>query len=272
MGMKMKKIVIIGGGIAGLSAGVYGLLAGYEVSIYEKNKIAGGECMGWNRKGYHIDNCIHWLTGTKKGTELRKVWETVGALSPDSEFADTQAFYNEEKKKLEAIDSFDGFEPCVKEIKEDLEDTINKFKKDPKYTVQFFYEKIVSQWNNPTFQSFWINKARATGTGKEKAAIVKSVNGTGMVNKVISEYMNVIQSIILFGATVFVIINFKKNNGKQLIFAIMFIGGFLFHMVWEAKCQYTITYFVLLIPYSVRGYLQLSNIIDKKLKSKKVNK
>ena len=93
MGMKMKKIVIIGGGIAGLSAGVYGLLAGYEVSIYEKNKIAGGECMGWNRKGYHIDNCIHWLTGTKKGTELRKVWETVGALSPDSEFADTQAFY-----------------------------------------------------------------------------------------------------------------------------------------------------------------------------------
>lgn len=89
----MKKIVVVGGGIAGLSAGVYGLLAGYDVTIYEKNAVAGGQCMGWNRKGYHIDNCIHWLTGTKEGTDLRKVWEKVGALSPDSEFAKTEAFY-----------------------------------------------------------------------------------------------------------------------------------------------------------------------------------
>lgn len=89
----MKKIVIIGGGIAGLSAGVYGLLAGYDVAIYEKNPIAGGQCTGWNRKGYHIDNCIHWLTGTKKDTDLRKEWETVGALSPDSKFSKTEAFY-----------------------------------------------------------------------------------------------------------------------------------------------------------------------------------
>ena len=31
-----KKIVIVGGGIAGLSAGIYGKLAGYDVDIYEK--------------------------------------------------------------------------------------------------------------------------------------------------------------------------------------------------------------------------------------------
>ena len=89
----MKKIVVAGGGIAGLSAGIYGLLAGYEVAVYEKNAVAGGQCMGWNRKGYHIDNCIHWLTGTRQGTDLRKVWETVGALAPDSKFAETEAFY-----------------------------------------------------------------------------------------------------------------------------------------------------------------------------------
>ena len=35
---------------------------------------------------------------------------------------DTQAFYNEEKKKLEAVDSIEGFEPCVKEIRDDLEE------------------------------------------------------------------------------------------------------------------------------------------------------
>lgn len=93
MSEKKKKIVIVGGGIAGLSAGIYGRLAGYDVDIYEKNPVAGGQCMGWNRKGCHIDNCIHWLTGTKEGTSLREVWETVGALDEDTEFADGESFY-----------------------------------------------------------------------------------------------------------------------------------------------------------------------------------
>ena len=31
-----KKIIIIGGGIAGLTAGMYGLKANYDVEIYEK--------------------------------------------------------------------------------------------------------------------------------------------------------------------------------------------------------------------------------------------
>ena len=93
MSESKKKIVIVGGGIAGLTAGVYARLAGYEVDIYEKNPVAGGQCMGWNRKGCHIDNCIHWLTGTKKGTALRRVWETVGALDEHTEFADCDSFY-----------------------------------------------------------------------------------------------------------------------------------------------------------------------------------
>ena len=48
---------------------------------------------------------------------------------------------------------------------------------------------------------------------------------------------------------------------KELIFAIIFIGGFVFHLIWEAKCQYTITYFVLLIPYSIVGYKKTSEKI-----------
>lgn len=88
-----EKVVIIGGGIAGLSAGVYALLAGFDAVIYEKNAIPGGECIGWNRNGYHIDNCIHWLTGTRKDTALYDVWKTVGALSDDMEYAKVDSFY-----------------------------------------------------------------------------------------------------------------------------------------------------------------------------------
>lgn len=88
-----KKIIVIGAGIGGLSAGIYGRLAGYEVDIYEKNPVAGGQCMGWNRKGHHIDNCIHWLTGTREGTALHQVWKDLGALKEDTVYAPYDAFY-----------------------------------------------------------------------------------------------------------------------------------------------------------------------------------
>lgn len=45
-----KKVVILGAGVSGLSAGIYALQAGYSVEIYEKNKVPGGECTGWNSK------------------------------------------------------------------------------------------------------------------------------------------------------------------------------------------------------------------------------
>ncbi|WP_238883147.1 NAD(P)/FAD-dependent oxidoreductase [Clostridium sp. YIM B02551] len=76
----MKKVIIIGAGISGLSAGIFGRKCGFDTEIYEMHSIPGGECTGWNRKGYHFDNCIHWLTGTNKEADLYKVWEAVGAL------------------------------------------------------------------------------------------------------------------------------------------------------------------------------------------------
>lgn len=79
----MKKIAIIGGGVAGLTAGIEAASRGFESVIYERHSLVGGQCTGWDRAGYHIDGCIHWLTGTKDGTELNGLWRDVGALSDD---------------------------------------------------------------------------------------------------------------------------------------------------------------------------------------------
>ena len=76
----MKKIVIVGGGISGLTSGIFAQKYGFESIVLEKNSVAGGECTGWDRQGSYIDGCIHWLTGTKKNTELYDLWCEVGAL------------------------------------------------------------------------------------------------------------------------------------------------------------------------------------------------
>ena len=79
-GLILKKIAIIGGGIAGLSAGIFAQKNGFESVIVEKHNTLGGECTGWDRQGHHIDGCIHWLVGTKEGTQIHDLWKTVGAL------------------------------------------------------------------------------------------------------------------------------------------------------------------------------------------------
>jgi len=75
-----KKITIIGAGIAGLAAGCYARMNGYEAEIYEAHSIPGGLCTSWKRKGYTIDGCIHWLTGSSPVYSFYKVWEELGAV------------------------------------------------------------------------------------------------------------------------------------------------------------------------------------------------
>ena len=88
----MAKIIVIGGGVGGLSAGIYGALAGHSVTVIERHGVAGGNLTGWRRGGYTIDNCIHWLTGTNPATDTYKTWVDLGALG-DTEIIKCNTLY-----------------------------------------------------------------------------------------------------------------------------------------------------------------------------------
>lgn len=150
-GDSMDKVIIIGGGIAGLSAGVYAKLAGFDVEIFEKNAIPGGECIGWNRGGFHIDNCIHWLTGTRSDTELYEVWETVGALSDKTEYADIDSFYTStcNGQKVTLWNNLEKTRNELLAISPDDKYEINKFIEYVKYATQCHLpaKKPMEMWN-----------------------------------------------------------------------------------------------------------------------------
>ena len=84
--MENKKVVIIGGGISGLSAGCYLQMNNYDTEIFESHNIPGGLCTAWQRNGYTFDGCIHWLCGSKPGNELYTIWEELGAIQGKSIF------------------------------------------------------------------------------------------------------------------------------------------------------------------------------------------
>lgn len=79
----MSDLAIIGGGVSGLCAGIYAQLSGLQSEIFEGHTVVGGQCTSWKRHGYHIDNCVHWMTGTSPSKEIYQVWEDVGVVGKD---------------------------------------------------------------------------------------------------------------------------------------------------------------------------------------------
>jgi phytoene dehydrogenase-like protein len=79
--MPDPSVIIIGAGIAGLSAGCYARMNGYHTRIFEMHhSLPGGLCTAWTRQGYTIDGCIHWLVGSQPGNPFYRLWEEVGLV------------------------------------------------------------------------------------------------------------------------------------------------------------------------------------------------
>jgi phytoene dehydrogenase-like protein len=75
-----NSIIIIGAGMAGLSAGCYAQMNGYMTQIFERHNLPGGVCTSWKRKGYTFDCCIHNLGGSGEASEFHRVWRELGTV------------------------------------------------------------------------------------------------------------------------------------------------------------------------------------------------
>ncbi len=76
-----KSMIIIGGGLGGLSTGCYAQMNGYDSKIFEMHEIPGGCCTAWvRRKKYTFDCCISWLLGSGPGNEMHQIWLELGAI------------------------------------------------------------------------------------------------------------------------------------------------------------------------------------------------
>ena len=75
-----KSIIIIGAGMGGLAAGIYGQINGYETQIFEMHTKPGGQCTSWKRKDYTFDPCIHHFFACEPGSSINQMWQELGAL------------------------------------------------------------------------------------------------------------------------------------------------------------------------------------------------
>ena len=128
---KNKTIIIVGGGISGLSAGIYAEQNGLHAVILEKNPTVGGFCTGWYRDGKYIDGCLHWLTGTKHGTDLYDIWTSIHAIESDDDivYLDTWGSFEYEGTTVTFYTDIDKTEKELLEISPKDKRMIKKFTK-----------------------------------------------------------------------------------------------------------------------------------------------
>lgn len=73
-----RDVIVIGSGIGGLSCAIALAKLGYNVTVIEKNRSAGGLMRGYARNGIDCPVGVHYLGALGKGQALRRLFEYLG--------------------------------------------------------------------------------------------------------------------------------------------------------------------------------------------------
>ena len=110
-----RKIVIVGGGIAGLCAAVYALKCGYQVELLEMHDMAGGLAMSWRRGPYTFETCLHWLVGSNPHGEFHTQWKEVCDIDRLT-FVDPEEFIRIETSSGDSLSMFASVDALEAEL------------------------------------------------------------------------------------------------------------------------------------------------------------
>ncbi len=141
----------------------------------------------------------------------------------------------------------------------DLRETLSRF--TPGSALSFFARKTATQWSDPLYESVWLNRGMLGYTAQK----LPDSLWPGWVTALLSDQgdhalallLNPLQTVLCCGLALFALLPGSRKKEETDLLAVIFVGGFLFHLVWEAKGQYTLPYMVLVIPLAVEGWRKL---------------
>jgi phytoene dehydrogenase-like protein len=112
-----KKIIIIGAGIAGLSAGIYARKNGYDATIYEMHYLPGGMCTAWKRRGFTFEGCMHYvgLVGSSPAHTFYRQWQELGVV-PDTKMFHHDVFHTFQDKSGRTLNLYTDADRLEKEL------------------------------------------------------------------------------------------------------------------------------------------------------------
>lgn len=151
-------------------------------------------------------------------------------------------------------------EPAIKdpemakqEYPEKIKDRVNYFSKNLGYTFNFYTMKIASMWAENTYSSIYYNT-------------VSDIKVENMEKGLI--FYQKASLILICACSLIALIKNRKSLSLDTIFLLtIFLGGFAFHILWEAKSRYIIPYILILMP--IASIKLNKNTTDKIMEEKK---
>lgn len=151
---------------------------------------------------------------------------------------------------------------------------ISYFYHQPHMVAGLLFNKLISTWTDPTFQSIW-NGPQPDWGSKVKTSLMAKIytpNESSRTDKLIHLICKVEVFLIVLGAIIANGLLFSRDGRKAnlivLLPLIYLLGGFLYHLLSETKSQYVLIYIYTLIPlagfglsyaYHTLGKLQFSH-------------
>ncbi|MEA5048258.1 MAG: hypothetical protein VB034_06550 [Eubacteriales bacterium] len=168
-------------------------------------------------------------------------------------------WYNGYTDKVLVQNDFD-YEKTLAQCKTDAQERIDIFLSRPIYLASFFYHKVVSQWNEPSYESVWISASGARSG--EVSEFVQSI-GTGEAEKAVMQYLNQLMQYVYGAMAVAFFVFFRKKDERReerMIIPLILLGAILYHALFEAKSQYAVIYVPMMAPYAAYGMKKLSEV------------
>ena len=135
----------------------------------------------------------------------------------------------------------------------DLRARLAEFAADPGMAISFFKDKYLSQWLEPGYSTLWWGY-RCSWEGRYNGLAILLYREESPIRAIAEGYMNLYQQAMYILAVIGTAASLKKRgNVTVLMLPVTIIGGFLFHMLFEAKSQYIFVYAVYLMPLAGYG-------------------
>lgn len=200
---------------------------------------------------YEAESGLHLSKG------LPMITYVAMGLEPQNDRGRGAGWYDGYTLNVYLANHFDS-KKTTQAAKAKIKDELKYYSNNPREAGQFFKDKFVSTWADPTFESVWI----APYFARPRTAILNNIYYGNRYSikypkivkwyqksmKPISAWCNIVVVTILVLAAGLVL--YKKTRlNPYATFAILYLmGGMAFHLMWETKSQYVFQYVVCLIP------------------------
>ena len=157
-----------------------------------------------------------------------------------------------------------GFDSAVQSglARESIAQSIREFIAEPNYALGFYARKILIQWSDPTHCAFEFHSRNAYLD--ESASPLMWFLASPAVISVCSSFLKVFQLLMFAGGTALAVRTSRAKKGSPaMLLLLTFVGGYVFHIIWEAAPFYTLAYMVILIPAGVAGLTGIIKGISK---------